>query len=76
MNPSISIRYRNERIGKTKFLEHPISYDSIPERSFDIKNEWAKEVELRPGLKLIITDLTFPRLLMGPLKPVTTVSAS
>jgi hypothetical protein len=38
-----------------------ISHDPLPEKSFDIKRKWAKEVEFRPGLKLIITDLTFPR---------------
>ncbi len=60
MNPSISIADRNERLGKTESLDHSSSYDPLLEWSGDIDKEWAKEIEFRPGLKLIITDFTFP----------------
>ena len=59
MNPSISIADRNEKLGKTKSLDHLSSYDPLLEWSGDIDKKWAKEIQLRPGLKLIITDFTF-----------------
>ena len=59
MNPSISIGDRNERFGKTESLNHPNSYDPLFDWSGDIDKKWAKEIELRPRLKLIVTDLTF-----------------
>ena len=61
MNPSISMADRNERFGKTESSSHPDSHDPLLEWSGDIDKDWAKEIELMPGLKLIITDLTFPQ---------------
>ena len=59
MNPSISMANMNERFDKAEFSNHPHSSDPLLEWSGDIDKEWAKEIEFRPGLKLIITDFTF-----------------
>ena len=60
MNSSISMTDMNERFGKAESSNHPHSYDPFLEWSGDIDKEWAKEIQLKPGLKLIITDFTFP----------------
>jgi len=59
MNPSISMANMNERLDKAESSNCADSYDPILEWSGDIDKKWAKEIQLRPGLKLIITDLTF-----------------
>jgi hypothetical protein len=58
MNPSISMADRNERFGKTESSNHPHSSDPLLEWSGDIDKDWLQEIQLRPGLKLIVTDLT------------------
>ncbi len=60
MNLSISMADRNERFGKTESSSHLDSSDPLLEWSGNIDRDWAKEIELRPGLKMIITDFTFP----------------
>ena len=61
MNPSISMADRNERFGKTESSNYPHSSDPLLEWSGDIDKDWLQEIQLRPGLKLIVTDLTFPQ---------------
>ena len=61
MNPSISMTDMNERFDKAESLDHSSSYDPLLEWSGDIDKEWEKEIQLRPGLKLIITDFSFPQ---------------
>lgn len=59
MNPSISTKNKNQRLGRAESLNCPDSRAPQLEWEGDCGKKWANEIQLRPGLKVLITNTTF-----------------